>query len=246
MSGKDRMKNIQSKMQAVARLLYPPRCVICDEVLANAKRGVCRKCRGEISYVGGEVCKRCGKPLREERGSFCRDCENNPHFFIGGRALYTYESVALPIYRFKYAGRREYGIFFAREIAYYLGDYIRQIAPDAILPVPLHPGKERARGYNQAGVIAKELGRLLDIPVYSNLVKRVANTKPLKNMGPLERQNSLKKAFILGENGVKLDTTIVIDDVFTTGSTIDAISKVLLQEKSMKIYFITLAIGEGI
>ena len=56
----------------------------------------------------------------------------------------------------------------------------------------------------------------------------------------------MKKAFILGENGVKLDTTIVIDDVFTTGSTIDAISKVLLQEKSMKIYFITLAIGEGI
>lgn len=246
MSGRDKMIKIQSKMQKLAALLYPPRCVVCDEALVYAGRGVCPECRKKLRYVGGAVCMRCGKPMREQSTVYCEDCRENEHYFLGGRALYTYDSVAPSIYRFKYAGRQEYGLFFAREIAYYLGDYIREISPDAIVPVPLHPRKERIRGYNQAEVVAKELGRMLDIPVFPKLVRRVEDTKPLKSMGPWERQNSLKKAFILGENGVKLDTTIVIDDVFTTGNTIDAISRVLLEAKSMRIYFITLAIGEGI
>ena len=155
--------------------------------------------------------------MREQSTVYCEDCRENEHYFLGGRALYTYDSVAPSIYRFKYAGRQEYGLFFAREIAYYLGDYIREISPDAIVPVPLHPRKERIRGYNQAEVVAKELGRMLDIPVFPKLVRRVEDTKPLKSMGPWERQNrqcfykymslcrsfflSSQEKFLLRENG---------------------------------------------
>ena len=173
MSGRDKMIKIQSKMQKLAALLYPPRCVVCDEALVYAGRGVCPECRKKLRYVGGAVCMRCGKPMREQSTVYCEDCRENEHYFLGGRALYTYDSVAPSIYRFKYAGRQEYGLFFAREIAYYLGDYIREISPDAIVPVPLHPRKERIRGYNQAEVVAKELGRMLDIPVFPKLVRRV-------------------------------------------------------------------------
>jgi len=233
-------------IKTILGLLFPERCPVCDEVLRIGGRRVCKTCRKNLVYVTGATCFRCGKKLADDTAEFCADCMENEHLFVSGRALYEYQSAAPMIYRFKYAGRREYGRFFAEEIAYFLGDYIREISPDAIIPVPLHPRKQRVRGYNQAEVIAKELGAILGIPVITDLVKRVEDTKPLKNLGPFERQNSLKKAFILGENGVKLSTTIVIDDVFTTGSTIDEISRVLLTTNSIKIYFITLAIGEGV
>lgn len=233
-------------METVLGLLFPERCPVCDEVLRMGRERMCKSCRKELVYVTGPVCFRCGKKLSDETAEFCEDCRVNEHLFVSGRALYEYRSAAPMIFRFKYAGRKEYGKFFAKEIAYYLDDFIRDVSPDAIIPVPLHPRKERVRGYNQAEVVARELGALLGIPVITDLIRRAEDTKPLKNMGPFERQNSLKKAFILGENGVKLSTTIIIDDVFTTGSTIDAISQVLLETKSMKIYFITLAIGEGV
>ena len=188
---------------------------------------------------------KCSKPLQDVEREYCRDCESNRHYYVQGKALYEYGSVATAIYRFKYKGRKRYGEVFGEEMALNLGEYIQKIGADALVPVPVHPTRERRRGYNQAKVLAETIGNQLNIPVRSDLIRRTRKTKALKTLNPKERLNNLKNAFILDGNGVKLNTIIIVDDIYTTGSTIDAMAKVFLESGVKKVYFVVLAIGEG-
>ena len=189
---------------------------------------------------------RCGKKLAEER-EYCGDCMHREHKYDRARTLYEYRDVAPSIYRFKYSGRQEYGDFFGEEMARLLGDFIGRVRPDVIVPVPLYRGKLRKRGYNQAACLARALGRSLELPVDEKLVKRVSNTAPMKHLNPTERQNNLKKAFIIGRNDVKLyDRIILVDDIYTTGTTLDEIAALLKEHGVSKVYCVTLACGSGV
>ena len=95
-------------------------------------------------------------------------------------------------------------------------------------------------------MIARELSQLTGIPIYENIIKRVRKTVPQKELGTQERQNNLKKAFNISADVVKLNKTIVIDDIYTTGSTLDAVALELKRHGVRTIYFITLCIGDGI
>ena len=185
---------------------------------------------------------KCGKELCTNQ-EYCTDCAGHTHLFCQGRGLYVYSHVAGSIYRFKYSGRQEYAAFFGRQMAEAYADYIRAIRPDALIPVPLHEDRYRKRGYNQAELLAVEMGRRLSIPVYDKIVVRVKNTIPQKELNCVQRQNNLKKAFKIVTNDVKLNTIILIDDIYTTGSTIDAITAVLSEAGVERVFFLTLAIG---
>ena len=113
--------------------------------------------------------------------------------------------------------------------------------------MPLYRGKLRKRGYNQAACLARALGRSLELPVDEKLVKRVRNTAPMKHLNPTERQNNLKKAFIIGRNDVKLyDRIILVDDIYTTGTTLDEIAALLKSHGVSEVYCVTLACGAGL
>ena len=127
-----------------------------------------------------------------------------------------------------------------------VAETLRQIRPDALIPVPIHSSRKRARGYNQAQLIAEALSEHTGIPVNGVLIGRCKRTKPLKNLTGRERQNNLKKAFKILQNDVKLDTIVIIDDVYTTGSTVDAMTQVLQSAGISKVYVLTLTIGRGI
>ena len=233
-------------LEIVGSWLYPVRCPVCDEVLGTGIQRMCPSCRQRVRYLTAPLCYRCGKKLADEEAEFCGDCRRRRHLFTAGRALYQYEDIAPALYRFKYGGRREYAVFFGKELARQLGGYIQSLKPDGLVPVPMYAGKRRRRGYNQAELLAKALGRELGIPVYPDLVVRNRNTRPLKELNPEERLNNLKKAFNLRQNGVKLKTIILIDDIYTTGSTMDQVSAVLLADGCQRIYSIVLAIGTGV
>ena len=225
--------------------LFPARCPVCDKVVPRWDEGICSECLKNIRYVEPPRCLKCGKHIEEETREYCSDCEERKHFFKQGRALYYYKDIAKAIYRYKYKGRKAYAKVFGREMVYYLGDYIKSLGADAIIPVPLFRRKVRRRGYNQATLLARILGEELNIPVEEKLVIRNRNTKPLKLLNPEERLNNLKKAFILVENGVKLKRVIIIDDIYTTGSTIDTMAELLMEWGIEEVYFVTLAIGES-
>ncbi|MBO5094245.1 MAG: ComF family protein [Lachnospiraceae bacterium] len=223
-------------------LLFPRRCPVCDRALPIGAL-ICTSCADKLKIVKPPFCRKCGKGLVDEREEYCADCMQTQHFYTEGRALYEYPCVRRSMYRFKYKGRREYAEFYGGELARLLGDVIRRWNPDALVPVPLHRTRRRTRGYNQAQALADVLGRQLGIRVESGLLRRVKKTVPQKCLNREMRQNNLKKAFKLCRNDVKLNTIIVIDDIYTTGSTIDAAAAVLREAGIKEVYFIALAAG---
>ena len=177
---------------------------------------------------------------------YCYDCMKSQRQYDAGRALYEYGCIRKSIYRFKYMGRQEYAEFFGKQIVEKMAEQIQKWHPDALIPIPLYSMKQRHRGYNQAELLARVIGKRMNIPVYTQLVKRVRDTKPLKELSPSERQNNLKKAFKICKDDVKLRVVILIDDIYTTGSTMNEIAVELKEVGVIKIYFITLAIGNGL
>ena len=119
------------------------------------------------------------------------------------------------------------------------------IKPDALVPVPIHASRKRMRGYNQSELIARELSRHTKIPVNCDLVTRIKKTLPQRELSESERQNNLKKAFKILQNDVKLSTIVIVDDIYTTGSTIDAMAEALSGIGVKRIYYMALAIGRG-
>ena len=233
------------KTNLFLEMIFPRRCAICDTTLPWGKKEICAVCKNKIQYSSGTSCLKCGKPVKEEE-EYCYDCKKKKHDFKQGAALFPYEYIRLSLYRFKYAGRIEFAEFYGRQMAYCFEEKRRQWKPDALVPVPLHKKKLKKRGYNQAELIARELSGYWKIPVINNLVVRTKNTRPMKGIVGTDRQNNLKKAFKLGLNDVKLNTIIIIDDIYTTGSTIDAVSQVCLEAGISNIYFLTVSIGHGL
>lgn len=245
-------KRVQAEMRPAAKvwegvlqLLYPLRCPVCDGIVTPAGEKICLECLGRLKLLTPPWCMKCGKKLAEE-GEFCADCRRKEHLFDRGRALYSYESAAASIYRFKYGGRREYASFYGEQMAEYLGNFIRSVRPDALIPIPLHRKRLALRGYNQAQLLAEAVGSRMGIPVYRNFLVRVKNTEPLKYENPKERQNNLKKAFNIARNDVKLKRVVVVDDIYTTGSTMDEAAGTLREAGVEVVCFIALASGVGI
>ncbi len=227
------------------QLLFPLRCPVCDRIVKPAGEKICLECLEKLKLLTPPWCMKCGKRLTAE-GEYCTDCRRREHEYTRGRALYEYGSVAMSVYRFKYGGRQEYADFFGEQMAVYLGPFIRSTAPDALIPIPLHRKRIVSRGYNQAELLARVIGDRLGIPVYTGLLVRRRYTAPLKYENPEERQNNLKKAFIIVRNDVKLEKVMIVDDIYTTGSTMDEVSRVLKAAGVREITYITLAIGAGI
>ena len=112
--------------------------------------------------------------------------------------------------------------------------------------MPIHPSRKRMRGYNQAELIARALSEQSGIPVNTRLIIRSRKTLPQKGLNDGERQNNLKRAFKIRQNDVKLKTIVIIDDIYTTGSTIDAMAETLRGAGIESVYFMALAAGRGI
>lgn len=241
-SKKECLRMIRS---GILQTVYPRRCPVCDGIVGRWGEKICLGCMDRLKLLTPPWCMKCGKKAKEGE-EYCSDCRERTHLFERGRALYEYDSAAESIYRFKYGGRREYADFFGEQIADYLGDFVRNISPDGIVPIPLHRRRKAVRGYNQAGLLANAAGRRMGIPVYENLLVRVKDTVPQKKLNRDERQNNLKRAFKMSENDVKLKTILVFDDIYTTGATIDEAARALRAAGTERIYFITLACGAGV
>ena len=174
------------------------------------------------------------------------DCQKQSHVFTKGIALWSYdEQVRKAVYRFKYKNRREYAGYFGEELIKRYGRQMRGWDADAVIPVPLHKKRLKRRGFNQAELIAKEIGRRLEVPVEPDMVFRIVNTRPQKELNEKERHKNLKNAFKISKNVVKLKKIILVDDIYTTGATADAIARLLLRAGVEKIYVVILCIGKG-
>lgn len=123
--------------------------------------------------------------------------------------------------------------------------WISRLGIDAIIPVPLHRKRRRERGYNQAELFAKEIGKRTGIPVETKLLYRCINTRPQKELNDQERKKNLKKAFTIAQNIVQLRKVLLVDDIYTTGSTVDAAAECLKVSGIQEVYVLCISIGRG-
>ena len=207
---------------------------------------ICRECEGTLIRTRGTLCMKCGKKLLNEDEEYCPDCNENRHLYKTGRSLYEYNSINKSLYRFKYSNRAEYGDYYGHQLAKYFATVIKEWGIEMIIPVPLHKSKMKKRGYNQAAVLARKMATELSIPYCEDLILRIRKTKPMKELDAGERQINLKNAFIVGYNDVKLNKVLVVDDIYTTGSTIDAVAEALMNEGVAEVYFVSLSIGSSV
>lgn len=226
----------------VLELIYPHVCPFCGRV---RKQGVCASCRATNPYLGEPGCKRCGKPV-EEREEYCYDCTRTRHYYDRGHSLWLHQGgVQQSIYQFKYQNRRIYGRFFAKELAARYGSTVHTWGVQKIMPIPLSGKRRRERGYNQAQILAEELGKRLSIPVDSASLVRIHNTNPQKQLNARDRRRNLAGAFALRRSFERSDTVLLIDDIYTTGNTIDSAARVLKRAGVQNVYFLTISIGQG-
>ena len=236
-----KFKKVLSK---IADLFFPRRCTICDKVIVN-QDGICIACAKITKPLTGAVCMKCGKKL-DGNMLHCYDCSRKQHKFVRNFSVFEYPHVRESLYRFKYQGRAEYAKYYAVQAYRLHGKRMEGLNADAIIPVPLHVSRYRKRGYNQAQELAKELSKLIHVPVKTHFIKRIKATKPLKTLDISGRQNNLKKAFLIMQNDVKLKTIILVDDIYTTGTTLDEISGVCRAAGVENIYSLTVAVGNGL
>lgn len=241
------MLNLNSIIDIVVDFIYPPRCAACDKILKENEifAGFCGTCRSIICLTTGATCMTCGKPLKNPHKEYCNDCLKKDHQFTEGKAVYEYKGIMKDsLYRFKYANRRSYAGTFSKDAVTLHGDWLRRIRPRVIIPVPMYDRKKRVRGYNQAEVFGRYLSDKTNIPCMNDVVIRKKDTKPLKTLNPKERKATLKRAFRETKRFNRKYDVLLVDDIFTTGATVDEVSECLKEAGAGKIYCLFICSGK--
>ncbi|MDE7422490.1 MAG: ComF family protein [Lachnospiraceae bacterium] len=231
-------------------LIYPPRCPLCGEIIKGNQKLACDNCYEELEYIDEPRCKCCSKAIAQEEAEYCYDCSRKEFYFESGVALWNYSSqMKQSLAMFKYHNRKEYGEFYGEEFVRMYGDALTNLEPDACIPVPVHWTRYIERGYNQAAVIANQIGKRLDIPVVDDLLIRTKKTIAQKQLDDKGRIQNLQGAFAVSEKWKRAECNmkrvVIIDDIYTTGSTINACAKALKQQGIKEVYFGVLCIGSG-
>lgn len=227
-------------------LLFPRRCPVCDGIVMPKGRLICPECVKKLSFVKDPVCKRCGKEVISADIEYCFDCVRHKRTFEYGRALVNYdENARSSMAKIKYKNKREYLDFYGEAICTRYEKQILRMEADVLVPVPVHPSRRRERGFNQAELLARRIGARLEIPVCPQMLVRNKKTVPQKGLDPAGRLKNLEEAFLAGEplNGV--EGAILVDDIYTTGSTIEACTRALKKAGVKNVYFLTICIGRG-
>lgn len=223
-------------------LFFPQVCPFCERIMDYKKGLVCTSCIQVLPFIETR-CGKCGKSISEQ-DEICDDCRKTKHAFEEGRAVFKYEgTIAQSLLNYKYNGRRSYGTVYAMWIEKCLGDWIRSVNPDVIIPVPIHKKRLRERTYNQAEIIGKELAKRLALPFDANYVYRKKNTSPQKKLSALERMRNMQDAFVIKDSNLKNKTILIVDDIYTTGLTMDAMAGVLMNAGAKKVFFVTVSAG---
>ncbi|MEY8516534.1 ComF family protein [Lachnospiraceae bacterium 29-84] len=241
---------VHKLLKNIIHFLYPPRCPLCDGLLfaslAVPAKLICDGCRGKAEYVKEPACMKCGQPLEDGTWEYCYDCRHSQRSFEQGKALWVYKTdVKDSLYRFKYQNRREYAAYYGIELARAYGGWIQSCQIQAIVPIPLSKARLKKRGFNQAAAAARSLGRQMGIPVYEGVLLRIRDTDVQKSLNHKERKNNLKRAFKTGRNKVQLDCILLIDDIYTTGSTMHEAAAELKRSGVKQVYCLSISIGKG-
>lgn len=220
----------------VLDLLFPPRCAGCHQ----RGRWLCDQCAGTIRFIEPPICPRCGQP--NPTASLCRDCRLRPLAIRGIRSVaYLEGPLRKAIHRLKYRGATA----LAEPLAAYMADYLEAnpLRVDLVMPVPLHPRRERDRGFNQSLLLARPVAAALDLSVDGRGLERIRETAPQIDLDVHERRANVRDAFRANPSRVAGRRVLLVDDVCTTGATMEACSRALAAAGARAVWGFSLARG---
>ena len=221
---------VASAICALDSLLSPPVCPVCEEHLcANGEIGhLCPQCDASAPRLPEMRCPLCGAPL-DTALELCRECTAEARPWIAGTCAFPYDGPAGEWIRaYKYGRKTALAPMLAKEMALAWKAHSNSIHPEIIVPIPLHWRRQRARGFNQAEVLAKFLAPQLGIRCV-NALKRQSATAHQARLTESSRLRNLRKAFqVVDTDAIGGKAVLVVDDVFTTGATFTAACQALL------------------
>ena len=228
-------------------LLFPPVCPVCEAALPLDMEGkCCKKCSDKLVPIKEPKCFKCGKPLESTDVEYCELCRNESFSFVKGVSLYPYTDLSRElVLKLKYNGRGDIARFFANQIINNLSDELLSYNPDVVIPVPVHKKRLVERGYNQAMLIAKHLSDYLKIPCCDNILIRSKDTAAQKQLGKNSRLLNLYDAFSIDKEKLmklqkktSINNVLLVDDIYTSGSTIQCCTMYLMEAGIKNVYFV--------
>ncbi len=251
------MKNTKLYADRIWDILYPRHCALCHEILTvkgavrisggkTERPLLCPGCVKKAVPVREPRCKKCGKPLYDARQEYCGDCCRHRRYFDEGAGIFRYDDVMRnSMAYFKYRGRAEYAEYYGGELYRRSAHLLARWQPQLLIPVPIHRRRMAKRGYNQAALLAGQLSRYSNIPVNETAVRRRKSTAALKKQTPEQRRKSMYRAFSAKPGTALPECVVIIDDIYTTGSTVNALAKLLKKCGAKRVYFLAVCIGTG-
>jgi len=237
-------KNVISDvLEGTLQYIFPRVCPICGDLLGPEEGIVHPQCLDRLSLIKGPTCARCGKQIITSHQHLCYDCSHNERHFIRNFPTINYDDTARHIVAsLKYHNHRQYAEFLGRLMAYVNKEEIEGAHVDCIAPVPISKSRYRERRYNQAELIADVLGEELSIPVHPQLLIRSKKTKALKDLGAADRLTEIRDAMEIGEVPKNTKRVLIVDDIYTTGATMEACA-LALHEAGIESYCACACIG---
>jgi ComF family protein len=231
-------------------LLYPPRCLICRAFLDGEGAGegsllVCPKCVAGFTRVASPRCPVCGTPFRSgiAEDHVCEDCLRKKPFFDRAGAPFVYEGELMrAIHEFKYEGRSRMAALLGPLLASFAEGWVRDGDSVVLVPVPLHPKRLRKRGFNQSLLLARHVADRLGVQVDFLSLRRTRDTTPQTGLKRDERRKNVRRAFeVVDRKALRRKRVVLVDDVATTGSTLNECARVLRRAGCTEVYGLVLA-----
>lgn len=228
--------------------IYPSNiyCICCNDFIDSKQPyALCSACVKKLHWIVGIVCPKCGKTVGKE--GLCSDCTLAFRYFDRGISCVQYGRLEKEIiHRFKYHD----GGYMGKKLARLMAERLEaeDFDVDFIAPIPMFLAKEQIRGYNQAAVLAKELSEYMQETYLKDMLIRTKDTIPMSELSAEERAINIKNAFTISKKYYKIvqdKTILLVDDVFTTGNTVNECSRILKACGAKNVYFITFASGVG-
>ena len=235
-------------VNSLLSVFFPVTCSLCQSVVEDLSLGViCQSCWRRVGPFRGILCTRCGYGFPstniQSARPLCGGCRRSLFLFDFARAYSPFEDPLKEIiHQFKYSSHPSLAKPLAHLLLSVYQSNPQELSADLIIPVPLHRSRERERGFNQAFELSRQFSRLTRIPLPTRLLVRTRPTKVQAGLSRRERRINLRGAFEVSRSRVLEDKTVLlIDDVFTTGATLNECAKILKEHGALRINVLTLA-----
>lgn len=225
-------------LKYILEILYPPKCMFCKNLLTqNNKENeyICKSCRQLLPFILNDIAKISSRDI-------CYGCLNRNYYFKECISVFFYENIiSTSICKFKFHSKLAFDSLFSHYISQWINNFYSNITFDFITYIPMYKTKEKQRGYNQAKLLAKRLSKMLKIPLCELLLK-VKDNQMQHSLPANIRIDNVENVYkALNLQHINSKTILLIDDIVTTGSTLNEASRILKKSGAKDVYCATIA-----